>query len=102
MLTGCGLNDAFLFLRKYKELSEGQKYRYKLARRMDNEYGNVWIVDEFCATLDRVMARIIAYLIQKVARKCGKTVIAGTTHRDVIEDFQPDIIVEKGRGFIRA
>ncbi len=96
ILSLCGLNDAFLFLRKYKELSEGQKYRYKLAKLMDDKDGTVWIVDEFCATLDRVMARIIAYLIQKVARKCGKTVIVGTTHRDVVEDFQPDITVEKG------
>jgi len=31
-----------------------------------------------------------------VARKCGKTVVVATTHRDLIEDFQPDIIVEKG------
>ena len=96
ILSLCGLNDAFLFLRKYKELSEGQKYRYKLAKLMDDKERNVWIIDEFCATLDRVMARILAYLVQKVARKHGKTVVVGTTHRDVIEDFQPDIIIEKG------
>jgi len=95
-LSLCGLNDAFLFLRRYKELSDGQKYRYKLAKLMDNKEKNVWIIDEFCATLDRVMAHIIAYLIQKVARKLGKTVVVATTHRDLVEDFQPDIIVEKG------
>jgi len=96
ILSLCGLNDAFLFLRKYKELSEGQKYRYKLARLMDSKEKSVWIVDEFCAKLDRVMAHIIACLVQKVARKYRKTVIVGTTHRDLIEDFQPDVIVEKG------
>ena len=96
ILSLCGLNDAFLFLRKYKELSEGQKYRYKLAKLMNDKDKSVWIIDEFCATLDRVMAHILAYLIQKVARKHGKTVVVGTTHRDVMEDFQPDIIVEKG------
>ena len=95
-LSLCGLNDAFLFLRKYKELSDGQKYRYKLAKLIDNKETKVWIIDEFCATLDRVMARIIAYLIQKVARKLGKTVVAATTHQDLVEDFQPDILVEKG------
>jgi len=96
VLSLCGLNDAFLFLRKYRELSEGQKYRYKLAKLMDSKHKSVWIIDEFCATLDRVMARIIAYLVQKVARKHGKTVIVGTTHRDLVEDFQPDMVVEKG------
>jgi ABC-type transport system involved in cytochrome c biogenesis ATPase subunit/N-acetylglutamate synthase-like GNAT family acetyltransferase len=96
ILSLCGLNDAFLFLRKYKELSDGQKYRYKLAKLVDAREKSVWVIDEFCATLDRVMARIIAYLIQKVARRLGKTVVAATTHSDLIEDFQPDIVVEKG------
>jgi len=96
ILSLCGLNDAFLFLRKYKELSDGQKYRYKLAKLVDAREKSVWVIDEFCATLDRVMARIIAYLIQKTARKLGKTLIAATTHFDLLEDFQPDIVVEKG------
>jgi ABC-type transport system involved in cytochrome c biogenesis ATPase subunit/GNAT superfamily N-acetyltransferase len=95
-LSLCGLNDAFLFLRKYKELSDGQKYRCKLAKLVDSKEKSVWIIDEFCATLDRVMARIVAYLFQKVARKLGKTVVMATTHSDLIHDFQPDIVVEKG------
>ena len=95
-LSQCGLSDAFLFLRKYKELSDGQKYRYKLAKLIDNREKTVWIIDEFCATLDRVMARVITYLIQKTARKLGKTLVAATTHSDLVEDFQPDILVEKG------
>jgi N-acetylglutamate synthase-like GNAT family acetyltransferase len=96
ILSLCGLNDAFLFLRRFKELSDGQKYRYRLAKLLNNKEKSVWIVDEFCATLDRVMAKILAYLVQKVARKAGKTVIVGTTHDDVIEDFQPDILIRKG------
>lgn len=96
ILSLCGLNDAFLFLRKYKELSDGQKYRYRLAKLVNNKERNVWVVDEFCASLDRVMARIIAYLFQKVARKLGKTVVVATTHEDLVEDFQPNVIVEKG------
>jgi ABC-type lipoprotein export system ATPase subunit/GNAT superfamily N-acetyltransferase len=96
ILSLCGLNDAFLFLRKYKELSEGQKYRYKLAKLIDQEDKSVWIVDEFCATLDRVMARVIAFLLQKVARRMGKTVIVASTHSDFFDDFQPDILVKKG------
>jgi len=95
-LSLCGLNDAFLFLRKNKELSDGQKYRYKLAKLVNNKEKSVWLIDEFCATLDRVMARIIAYLIQKVARKVGKTIIVATTHDDLLENFQPDILINKG------
>jgi ABC-type lipoprotein export system ATPase subunit/N-acetylglutamate synthase-like GNAT family acetyltransferase len=96
ILSLCGLDDAFLFLRRFKELSDGQKYRYKLAKLLNSKEKSVWIVDEFCATLDRVMAKIIAYLFQKVARRLGKTVVVGTTHDDLIEDFQPDVLVRKG------
>src|SRR3990170_3126983 len=35
ILSLCGLNDAFLFLRRFNELSDGQKYRYRLAKLMD-------------------------------------------------------------------
>jgi ABC-type transport system involved in cytochrome c biogenesis ATPase subunit len=96
ILSLCGLNDAFLFLRKYKELSDGQKYRYKLAKLVNCREKTVWLVDEFCASLDRIMAKIVAFLFQKIARKLGKTVIVATTHGDLVEDFQPDVIVEKG------
>lgn len=96
ILSFCGLNDAFLFLRRFKELSDGQKYRYKLAKLMDLKEKAVWIIDEFCATLDPVMSRIISYLVQNVARRLGKTVIVATTHSDLAEDFQPDVLVEKG------
>jgi N-acetylglutamate synthase-like GNAT family acetyltransferase len=96
ILSLCGLNDAFLFLRRFKELSDGQKYRYKLAKLVDHREKAVWVVDEFCASLDRVMARVVAHLFQKVARKLGKTVVVATAHEDLLEDFQPDLIVRKG------
>jgi ABC-type ATPase with predicted acetyltransferase domain len=32
LLSKVGLNDAFLFLRSYEQLSDGQKYRYKITR----------------------------------------------------------------------
>jgi N-acetylglutamate synthase-like GNAT family acetyltransferase len=83
-------------LRRFKELSDGQKYRYKLAKLVDCREKSVWVVDEFCASLDRVMARVVAYLFQKVARKLGKTVVVATTHDDLIGDFQPEIVVRKG------
>src|SRR3990170_2538840 len=96
ILSLCGLNDAFLILRRFKELSDGQKYRYKLAKLIDRKDKAVWLLDEFCASLDRVMARVVAYLFQKVARKLGKTVVVATTHDDLFEDFQPDLTVRKG------
>jgi len=67
LLSRVGLNDAFLFLRTYEQLSDGQKYRYKIAKMMESG-AQFWIMDEFAATLDRDTAKIVAYNLQKLAR----------------------------------
>ena len=86
LLGVVGLSEAFVMLRKYKELSEGQRYRYKLAKMIALD-GDAFFIDEFGATLDREMARVLAYCIQKWARKNKKMVVVATTHRDLADDF---------------
>lgn len=95
LLTLVGLNDAFLFLRKYRELSDGQKYRYQLAKMLDTDADTLFI-DEFCTLLDRDTAKVVAYNMQKVIRKLGKTLVVATPHSDLQGDLYPDIIVRKG------
>jgi ABC-type ATPase with predicted acetyltransferase domain len=51
-LSRIGLNDAFLFLRPYAELSDGQKHRYQIALIAASKK-TFWILDEFTSTLDR-------------------------------------------------
>ena len=89
-----GLSDANLFLRKPSELSDGQRYRFMLAKMIESG-ASVWIADEFLALLDRVTAKVIAYNIQKIARKLGATLIVATTHRDMVDDLAPDLYIEK-------
>jgi ABC-type ATPase with predicted acetyltransferase domain len=36
LLSKVGLNDAFLFLRTYSQLSDGQKYRYRIAKLIES------------------------------------------------------------------
>jgi GNAT superfamily N-acetyltransferase len=97
LLSKVGLNDAFLFLRRYSELSDGQRYRYRIAKMIDSGR-RFWLADEFCSTLDRATARIVAYNIQKLARRSGATLIVATTHTDLEEDLNPSILIRKGWG----
>ena len=97
LLSHVGLNDAFLFLRPYNQLSDGQKYRYKIAKLIESQ-AQVWILDEFASTLDRDTAKIVAYNLQKLARKNGKTVLAATTHTDLLEDLNPSVHIHKRYG----
>jgi ABC-type ATPase with predicted acetyltransferase domain len=97
LLSKVGLNDAFLFLRTYSQLSDGQRYRYRIAKLIESGK-QWWLMDEFAACLDRDTAKIIAYNLQKIARQQGKAVIAATTHSDLQEDLKPSVLVHKRFG----
>lgn len=94
LLSIAGLNDAYLFIRRPGELSDGQRYRFRLAKAIESE-ANVWVADEFMAVLDRTAAKVISYSVQKTARKTGTTLIVATTHTDMVEDLAPDLYIEK-------
>lgn len=89
-----GLNDAYLYIRKPSELSDGQRYRFRLAKVIESG-AKVWVADEFLAVLDRETAKVLAFNLQRTARKFGATLIVATTHSDMVEDLQPDITIEK-------
>lgn len=93
-LSIAGLNDAYLFIRKPKELSDGQRYRFRLAKIIESG-AQVWVADEFLAVLDRTTAKVIAFNLQKVARKVGATLIVATTHTDMVNDLAPNLYIEK-------
>jgi ABC-type ATPase with predicted acetyltransferase domain len=97
LLSKVGLNDAFLFLRTYSQLSDGQKYRYRIAKLIETGKQR-WLMDEFAACLDRDTAKIIAFNLQKIARSQGRAAIVATTHSDLVEDLSPSVFVVKRFG----
>jgi uncharacterized protein len=94
ILSLAGLNDAYLFIRRPNELSDGQRYRFRLAKAIETD-ADVWVADEFMAVLDRTAAKVIAYSVQKTARRAGKTLIVATTHTDMVPDLAPSLYIEK-------
>lgn len=119
-LAYAGLNDAFVMLRKPGELSDGQRYRLKLAQTMaiarSTEANNthpsedggvapmhVVLADEFGATLDRTTAHVIARNVRKWTTRASRSgwglcFIAATTHDDLLEPLEPDVLIEKPLG----
>lgn len=92
LLASCGLGEAQLLLRTPRELSDGQRYRFRLAlalaRRPD------WIIsDEFSATLDRTLAKVIAFNIRRMANRLQTGFLLATTHEDILPDLQPSLHV---------
>lgn len=94
ILSVAGINDAYLLIRKPSELSDGQRYRFRLAKAIETK-ADVWVADEFLAVLDRTSAKVIAFSLQKTARRTGKTVVVATTHTDMVPDLSPDLFINK-------
>jgi ABC-type ATPase with predicted acetyltransferase domain len=94
ILSAAGINDAYLLIRKPSELSDGQRYRFRLAKAIETN-ADVWVADEFLAVLDRTAAKVIAFSLQKTARRNGKTVIVATTHTDMVPDLGPNLYINK-------
>lgn len=94
LLAKAGISDAWIYIRKPSELSDGQRYRLKLALVMQSD-ADVWVADEFGAVLDRTTARVVAFNMAKVARRMGKTLMVATTHTDMVEELAPDLTVRK-------
>ena len=95
LLAQCGLGEARLLLRRPSELSDGQQYRFRLALGIAQKPG--WLVaDEFTATLDRTLAKVIAFNIRRLADRTGIGFLLATTHDDVAEDLAPELHVRCG------
>lgn len=93
-LAQAGINDAYLYIRKPQELSDGQRYRFRLAKLIESG-AQVWVADEFLAVLDRETAKVIAFALQRAARSVGATLIVATTHTDMVADLAPTLVINK-------
>jgi ABC-type ATPase with predicted acetyltransferase domain len=94
LMTIAGVTDAYLWMRKPAELSDGQRYRFRLAKVIESG-ADVWIADEFLAVLDRYTAKLLAFNLQKIARRQMATLLVATTHTDMKDDLAPNLIIEK-------
>lgn len=91
--SAVGFNTIPAWMRPYAVLSNGEKFRADLARRLA-ELPDPIVVDEFTSVVDRQVAKIGAHAVQKWARKHGRKFVAVTCHYDVIDWLQPDWILE--------
>jgi ABC-type ATPase with predicted acetyltransferase domain len=106
-LAACGLSEARLLMRTPAELSDGQRYRFRLAYALDQAQVGAELcsarksaplapfvlADEFCAVLDRTLAKVLAFNVRKLASRSGVGFLLATTHDDLIDDLNPDLLV---------
>jgi ABC-type ATPase with predicted acetyltransferase domain len=93
-LSNAGLTDVFCVLNSPANLSDGQKYRYRIAKAIGSDKKFIF-ADEFCSSLDRVTAAVISCNLRKFAKRSGKVFILASSHDDLLADLQPEVIVIK-------
>ena len=88
-----GFNTIPAWLRPFHVLSNGERFRVEMARRLLETEGII-VVDEFTSVVDRQVAQIGAHAVQKRVRRDKRQFVAATCHYDVIEWLQPDWVFE--------
>lgn len=84
-----GFSSPPSWLKPYSVLSNGQKMRVDLARAILDEK-KFFVFDEFTSVVDRNVAQIGSFAMQKAIRKTDKQFIAVTCHFDVQDWLMPD------------
>ena len=93
LLGMAGLSEAYLYLKRFDELSAGQQYRAMLAQLIASD-ANMWLADEFCANLDPMTANAVAHKAQRVARMTGASLLVAAPHTaSFVESLAPDKVV---------
>jgi ABC-type lipoprotein export system ATPase subunit/GNAT superfamily N-acetyltransferase len=88
-----GFNTIPAWLRPYAVLSNGERFRVDLARRLIEGHETI-VVDEFTSVIDRQVAQIGAHAVQKFVRRTAKRFVAASCHYDIVEWLQPDWVLE--------
>ena len=84
-----GFSSPPSWLKPYNVLSNGEKMRVDLANAILRN-NSVFAFDEFTSVVDREVAKISSFAMQKAIRKTSKKFIAITCHHDVEEWLLPD------------
>lgn len=88
-----GFNTIPAWTRPFHVLSNGEQFRVNIARTLVQSNG-LAVVDEFTSVVDRQVAQITSYAVQKYVRRTQQQFVAVTCHYDVEEWLQPDWVLE--------
>jgi ABC-type ATPase with predicted acetyltransferase domain len=96
MLGRVGLGEVWTYLRTPAELSEGQRWRLRLALglwRLRGKRG-VLVADEFCAVLDRITAKVVSRCLRKtIDGEQGVAAVVASSHDDLQVALRPEVVV---------
>lgn len=84
-----GFTTAKSWLKPYHVLSNGEKMRVDLAQAIVSK-NKLVVFDEFTSVIDRKVAKVGSFAVQRAVRKAKKQFVAVTCHEDILEWLEPD------------
>lgn len=96
-LAAVGLGNVPSWLRPYRVLSNGERFRADLARLVCEAPARA-VLDEFTSVVDRQIARIVALAFAKAWRRTRGQVVLLSCHYDIVDWLEPDWIFDTATG----
>ncbi len=96
-LSSVGFSSPPAWVRQYRVLSNGEKFRCNMAHAI-LESDDLVVIDEYSSVIDRTVARIGSAAIQKAVRKHNKKAVMLSCHYDILDWLEPDWVLKPHTG----
>lgn len=94
-LGAVGLNTIPSWYKSYDVLSNGEKFRADLSRKIVSSS----VIDEFTSVVDRNVAKAASVSLSRyIANNDINNVVLATCHRDILEWLKPDWVIDTDTG----
>lgn len=94
-LGAVGLNTIPSWYRPYNVLSNGEKFRVDLARKIKDGA----VIDEFTSVVDRNVAKAASVAMSRYVKKNNiKNIVLSTCHPDIVDWLNPDWVINTDTG----
>jgi len=94
-LGSVGLNSVPSWYKPYHVLSNGEKFRADLARKLKSKC----VIDEFTSVVDRAVAKAASVSLSRfVTNNNLENVVLSTCHHDILEWLEPDWVLNTDTG----
>ena len=90
-----GLNTVPSWYKSYSVLSNGEKFRADLARKIQNNS----VIDEFTSVVDRNVAKAASVSFSRYIKSNDiYNIVLATCHRDIVDWLEPDWVIDTDSG----
>jgi ABC-type ATPase with predicted acetyltransferase domain len=94
-LGAVGLNSIPAWHKPHHVLSNGEKFRAELARRVKNNA----VIDEFTSVVDRNVAKAASVALSRYVKQANITgLVLATCHEDILDWLEPDWVINTNTG----